>query len=156
MGRNTLAEEHFVPIEGYKNYEVSNYGRVCNVRTGADLKPRSDSSGFQNVILYGYGKPKNFGVHRLVAQAFFVDFNDDIEVKHISGDKTDNSVRNLTLGAPLRIKVRIVETGQEFSSMKACAEFLGVDTSRVSNILNPDDPHRTIKGQTIELVDKSE
>ena len=92
-------EELFVEIEGCPNYAVSNYGTVVNVKTGRELKPWRHSILSKKLLvkLPIDGKRKNFLVHRLVAQAFFVDYSDDIDVKHLSGNIQDNCVTNLHL-----------------------------------------------------------
>lgn len=91
-------EELFVDIEGFPNYIVSNYGRVINRVHGWDLKVFRGHDGHCRVKLYNAGAPKNKQVHHLVAQAFFVDWEEGLEVLHIIADFDDNSVTNLTLG----------------------------------------------------------
>jgi len=98
LGKEVMqVEEIFVEIPGYSNYAVSNYGTVCNVKHERDLTPQPDSKGRMLVQLYKNGIPKTFFVHRLVAQAFFVDYDDDADVYHISEDKADNCITNLHL-----------------------------------------------------------
>lgn len=144
-------EEHFVPIEGFDHYSISNYGTVVNTRTGTDLTPRADSNGYLRVALYKRGKGFERMIHRLVAQAFFVDFTPSIDVKHISENFQDNSVRNLTLNANKRIRVRIVETGMEFDSLQACGDFLGGRASYVSDFFKG--RRKSYKGYTFEVID---
>jgi len=92
-------EEVFVEIEGYPNYAVSNYGTVVNAKHNRDLKPwvHSKNVGKLIVKLSRNGVAKNFFVHRLVAQAFFVNYGEEVDVRHISGDYSDNCVTNLHL-----------------------------------------------------------
>lgn len=90
-------EELFVPVEDYDNYVVSNYGRVVSVKRDIDLSPSRNKDGRLTVSLYKNGVPKTFYVHRLVAQAFFINYSQDTNVRHISIDYDDNSVGNLTL-----------------------------------------------------------
>lgn len=149
-----LAEEHWVPVPGFPNYEVSNMGRVVNIKTGVDLKPRTTNLGYVQVALYDKGIRMDRVIHRIVAQAFFVDYDDNIEVRHINGDKTENTVRNLTLGAKKRIAVRIVENGMEFDSLLACGSYLGGDSRGVSNVINDPKRHKSYKGYTFEVIDK--
>lgn len=143
-------------VPGFDNYEVSNYGRVCNVKRGTDLQPRTDPAGFQTVALYNNGVRREFGVHRLVAMVFFADFEDGIEIKHINEDKTENTVRNLTLGRRLKIRVRIRETGEEFDSLTACAAHIGGNQNGVSQVVNQNDKtrkHHSYLGYTFEVID---
>lgn len=93
--------EVLVPVVGFPNYEVSNYGRVVNVVRERDLKLLIHTpSGLQYVQLYRDGVKYSWFVHRLVARTFFMDYTESIFVDFINGDKFDCCVLNLTLGAP--------------------------------------------------------
>lgn len=94
----TELEELFVDIPGYPNYLVSNYGRVINKVHGYDLKFSHGTQGHCKVKLYHDGISRDKQVHQLVAQAFFLEWEEGLEVKHIIADFNDNSVTNLTLG----------------------------------------------------------
>lgn len=82
-------EEHYVPVEGYKDYEVSNLGNVRNVRTRALVK-LFDVNGYKYACL---GTGYQTGVHRLVAKAFL--HETDIYVNHIDENRSNNRVDNL-------------------------------------------------------------
>lgn len=92
-----MIEELWVPVEGFPNYEVSNYGRVVNITRGNDLKPSPDKNGFLRVGLTKNGRVKHFALHRLVAQHFFLNYRDGKEVHFLNDDKTDCTVANITL-----------------------------------------------------------
>lgn len=92
-----MLDEYWVAVEGFPNYKVSNYGRVVNITTDKDLKPQNNGTGRQQVFLYSYGLRIPYYVHRLVAQAFFLNYSEEVDVIHKNGDHTDNSVLNLTL-----------------------------------------------------------
>lgn len=98
-----FVEEVFVEIPGYSNYAVSNYGSVVNVKTERDMT-LEERDGKYLVSLYSNGVRRRFFVHRLVAQAFFVDFDSAVEVWHISSDLHDNCITNLHLEAPRRYR----------------------------------------------------
>lgn len=94
-------DEVWVEI-GVGAYEVSNFGRVLNGNTGRDLTPSPDKNGYLRVALYYKGVRHDVYVHRLVARAFFLNYAKGVEVKHKNGNKDDNAVLNLTLGAGCR------------------------------------------------------
>ena len=91
--------ETFVAIRGFPSYQISNHGRVIsNVREPARfLTPSLTSAGYLIVKLYKDGKPKTFGIHRLIAM-HFLDIPEDEDamvVDHINLNKTDNRIENL-------------------------------------------------------------
>lgn len=93
-------EEIFKDIEGYEEYQISNFGRVKSLnynRTGKEkiLKSYSNTDGYLQVDLYKQGKRKGFKIHRLVADTFLDNPNNYEEVNHIDEDKTNNHVTNL-------------------------------------------------------------
>ena len=92
-----MLEELWVPVEGFPNYEVSNYGRVVNVNTGRDLKAQVHKAGYLKVKLFHNGSCQFFYVHRLVARAFFVDYDERFTVELINEIRTDCTVANITL-----------------------------------------------------------
>lgn len=95
-------EELWVTFDLLPNYAVSNYGRVVNVKTNRDLRPSADANGYMRVALYNKGVRHETYVHRLVAKAFFLNYEEGVEVKHKNRVFTDNTVLNLTLGEKCR------------------------------------------------------
>tara|TARA_R110000744_G_scaffold103907_1_gene199082 strand:+ start:127 stop:609 length:483 start_codon:yes stop_codon:yes gene_type:complete len=89
-------------IEGFKDYEVSNLGRVKSLKCNKErfLKPNSGkSSGYLKVNLYKNTKMKTRRIHQLIAIAF-LNHNPDgykLVVAHINNVKTDNRLENLQL-----------------------------------------------------------
>ena len=81
------------PIPGFPNYEISDDGRVRNVRTGKEKK-RTINNGYEVVNIWHQNKSKLMLVHRLVAMAFVPgDFS--LSVNHIDGNKLNNNKDNL-------------------------------------------------------------
>lgn len=93
-------QEEWRDIEGYKNYQVSNMGRVKSLgndksRKEKILKQRKNNKGYLMVALWKDGKSKTCTVHRLVAQAFIDNPNNHPQVNHKDENKTNNAVSNL-------------------------------------------------------------
>ena len=86
-------------IVGFEDlYEITDDARIFNKKTGRELKqPIHYSNGYKKVTLSKDGKPYYFRVHRLVAQAFVPNYNEDecTQVDHIDGDKLNNNASNL-------------------------------------------------------------
>lgn len=50
------------------------------------------------------------------------------------------------------VRVKILETGQEFNSIQACADYLNVHVNWIRNILRDSDPHKVCHGYHIVKV----
>ena len=81
-------------VDGYPLYEVSNTGRVRNVRTGKMLNGH-DKRGYLVAALYNEGHKLQIGIHRLVAQAFLEPDPLRHFVNHKDGNKSNNNAENL-------------------------------------------------------------
>ena len=62
--------EEFRMVQGFIDYQISNMGRVLNVKTKRILKPYNDGRGYLVVGLYKDSKRHMCKVHRLVANEF--------------------------------------------------------------------------------------
>jgi len=85
--------EIWMQIDGYKNYYVSNFGRVKNVKNERILKQTIGTTGYFTLRL-GRNSP-NQRVHRLVAFAFCANPDNRKCVDHIDGNKLNNNFNNL-------------------------------------------------------------
>jgi len=103
-----IVEELWEPIEGHENYLVSNYGEVINKKTNYALRSCSDHKGYQKVSLYKNGIRETKYIHRMVAKAFLIDYEDGLAVVHkIENNKLDNSVLNLKVSVKKKRKAFI-------------------------------------------------
>lgn len=95
-------KEIWADIKGYEGkYQVSNTGKVrslnyCNTGKIKELKQRISWTGLADVCLSKNNKRKFYMVSRLVAEAFIPNPLFKEHVIHISLNKLDNSVNNLT------------------------------------------------------------
>lgn len=81
-----------------KYYSISNYGRLKSFKEKAEgkiLKNINKKGGYFSVVLRANGKVRYTRIHRLVAEAFLPNFNAQLEVNHIDGNKQNNHVKNL-------------------------------------------------------------
>lgn len=94
-------------IEGFNNYEVSNYGNVrkkaCNIIYKNKMKAsykekklkKELSKNYLRVTLSQNNIQKKFLIHRLVALYFLNNENQKKCVNHIDGNKINNNYLNL-------------------------------------------------------------
>lgn len=145
-------EERWVEIEDFPNYSISNNGRVMNNKTRRLLSFWFINSGYLCVGLWNETGQHHKTVHRLVANAFVYKENEDFEVNHLDGDKSNNYDWNLEWvsrsqnrqhaydtglqNPPNRQKVRIIETGEIFESQLACAKAIGGRQSTIQRLIN--------------------
>ena len=88
-------------IEEYEgDYQVSNRGRVMSLKFGREKILKGCTAGAYRIIdLYnGKGEGRNvYYVARLVVQYFLPDWDENLEVDHINGVKTQNNIENLRM-----------------------------------------------------------
>lgn len=94
-------------IKGFDDYEVSNLGRIRSldrfvkngngfrIVRGKILKLFMDKDGYQTVSLHKKTKSCNKKCHRLVAEAFLSNPQNNPQINHINCTKADNRASNL-------------------------------------------------------------
>jgi hypothetical protein len=88
--------EQWRPADGFELYEVSDLGRVRNVKSGRLLAGATNGGGYLQVQFRApNGKKKTLSVHRLVAIAFHGFPAPGQVCNHLSGVKADNRAQNL-------------------------------------------------------------
>ena len=76
--------------------KIRSNGRLDN-RKGKKLKPGIDKDGYLRITLTNNGKRKSYYVHRLVARTYLKDYNEQLQVNHKNGIKTENRIENLEM-----------------------------------------------------------
>lgn len=90
--------EEYRPIPNYKDYEISNLGKVRSLKQGSHgriLKPTHDRKNYLRVALSNCDGVQRFFVHRLVAMSFIPNPYSLPIVNHKDNNPSNNTVGNL-------------------------------------------------------------
>ena len=86
-------------ITGYEGlYRISDDSKVINIKTGKTIKPWINNKGYQCIDLTKDGERKHMLLHRLMAEAFVPNPNNDPIVLHLDNDKCNTDPSNLVWG----------------------------------------------------------
>ena len=81
-------------------YQVSNLGRVKNVKRNKVKVLDTNNAGYLRVQLCDNDRRKRYFIHRLVAHVFVSGYFDGAQVNHIDMDRTNNCADNLEWVTP--------------------------------------------------------
>lgn len=88
------------PIKNYGNYEISNTGKIINLKRSKVLIESVSVYGYCLVTLCQNNIRVSKRVHRLVAQAFIPNPEGKPQINHIDGNKLHNHTTNLEWTTP--------------------------------------------------------
>lgn len=142
-----IKNPELVSIEGFPNYKIDTNGNVFNAK-GKKLKQEKTNTGYLRVSLSNDTvKHQRKSVHRLVAETFIPNPNNLPQINHLNKNKTDNRIDNLEWCTPIDnlnysnvidkasvakfTKVKCVNTGQIYNSVKEAADSLGLHHSNI-------------------------
>ena len=148
-------------IKGFEDYFIDKEGNIYN-KNKTLKKVSIDRGGYKVAFLYRSRRVVPILVHRLVALQYIP--QTDEYVNHINGDKLDNRVENLewcsakynarhrdllhpTMYDGQKIKVRCIDTGEEFDSLKSAARMCG---GNIPNLKISIEKKRAYKGFRFE------
>lgn len=152
-------------INGYDNYSISTNSQIRNDITGKIKSTRVNKRGYPIVDLYLDGNRQTERVHRLVANTYISNPDNKPQINHIDGNKRNNDISNLEwctasenmiyafengLSKPSRgmlgkrnpnggrpgKPIRIIETGEVFSSITECEKAIDGDNRHICDCLS--------------------
>ena len=146
VSSDTNDTEYWKKIDGFKNYSVSNLGRVRNDKRKTFKTLQLDDAGYYTISLWKNNERKDFRVNRLVGLAFIPNPDNLPEVHHINPyNKKNNRVSNLKW-------VTSLENGQS----KNKTVNIGCVSSYVTKGIKYSKAKITIYGKQYTFDDKNE
>ena len=138
------------PLYNYPGYEGSPDGQIRNVRTQRVLKPVINGSGVPVLSLQTDNGQRSVNARRVLAETFTGE-HPGMDVRYRDPDNDSLAIDNLewctrsetiqrgydrgTKKSPTCVRVRVVETGETYDTIKECAEATGCDKSDISKYL---------------------
>lgn len=155
MDPQDLPNEIWKPILGYKDYQISNMGRIKNFshshRIWHLVKTQWNAvTGREYVTLYQNNKKHSLQVARLVAHAFVPGYTDNAEVRYKNGNPHDNHACNLMWNTNYphensktdhSFKLIKYKNHYEFKTVSAFAKFLGMSETQTRRWLDKPSKH---------------
>ena len=134
-------------------YEISNLGKIRNIKSKRVLKLTKSHNGYLKTNLSKKGKLKTVFIHRLVAEAFIPNPNNLPQVNHKDGNKENNNVFNLEFCTEKHNSLHAVRAGlikvkkvvsydiidkntKNYESVKKAAEEINCNYKKIYNAIH--------------------
>ena len=157
--------EIWKPLKNFPSYNGSTEGRIMNIKTQRILKTFLNNDGYLQVCLRKNSKQYTVKVGRVIAETFLGE-HPGMDVSYKNGDRSDICVDNLewctrqetirrafkrgTKIPSRQISVRVIETGNVYNSIRACAREINCSQTDICNYLFGRRPN--VKGYHFERV----
>ena len=111
-------------------YTISSYGKVKG--QNGRLMKTSIRKGYETVSLrIDKNQARMCSVHRLVAETFLPNFDNDLTVDHINGIKTDNNVNNLCMvSRGQNTRISLDNNNEIYELIRQAINTLGYDETK--------------------------
>ena len=157
--------EVWKPIRNFPSYNASNKGRIMNIRTQRIMKTFVNSKGYETVCLRKNNRQYTVRVHKIIAETFLGE-HPGMDIRHKNYKRSDNDVSNLEWCTrskvisdsyergdrkPSRqIPVKVLETGKEYNSIRACARDIRCAQTEISRYFSGKRSH--VKGYHFDRI----
>lgn len=157
--------EIWKPLKNFPSYNGSTEGRIMNVKTGRIIKTFITDKGYIQACLRKNNQQYTVKVARVIAETFLGE-HPGMDVTYKNGDRSDICVDNLEWRTrseiiqsafdrgskipPRQIPVRVIETGDVYTSIRACARDISCYQIDICKCLRGELNH--VKGYHFERV----
>lgn len=157
--------EIWKPLRNFPSYNGSTEGRIMNVKTQRIMKPFMNGKGYLQVCLRKNNQQYTVKVSKVIAETFLGE-HPGMDVTYKNGNRLDIDIYNLewctrkevirrafergTKISPRQIPVRIVETGETYDSIRACARDIGCHQTDICKFLHGE--LKQVKGYHFERI----
>ena len=113
-------------------YQVSSYGRIKGINGKIMNLRQHPKTKYLTVNLRPKkGVQKTYSVHRLVAETFLDNFDEQLVVDHINGIKTDNKIENLRqIKHKLNIQIGVNNFNEIYNCVRQVIDKIGYDKTK--------------------------
>lgn len=155
--------EIWKPLKNFPSYNGSSEGRIMNIKTQRIMKTHTNEKGYVQVCLRKNNQQYTVRVHKIIAETFLGE-HPGMDVRHKDLDNSNNRVDNLEWctrsetiqsafdrGSKIpsrQVPVLVIETGEIYNSIRACARDLSCQQTDICKCLNGELKH--VKGYHFE------
>lgn len=157
--------EIWKPLKNFPSYNGSSEGRIMNIKTQRIMKSFVNSDGYLQVCLRKNNKQYTVKVSKVIAETFLGE-HPGMDVTYKNGNRLDIDICNLewctrqeiirkafergTKVPSRQIPVKVIETGKNYDSIRACARDIGCYQTDISKCLSG--KAKQVKGYHFERV----
>ena len=129
--KNEIWKPIIIPNIEPGRYIISNFGNIYDMKNNKYLKQHQSNNGYLSASLSG----SSYLIHRLVAETFIAKRNNDqIQVNHIDGIKTNNMITNLEWSYPKENTRHAFDTGLAINNIGENSHLSKFTNSQVEEI----------------------
>lgn len=157
--------EIWKPLKNFPSYNGSSKGRIMNIKTQRIMKPFLNENGYLQVCLRKNNRQYTVKVGKVIAETFLGE-HPGMDVTYKNGDRSDIDICNLewctrqevirrafergTKIPSRQIPVRVIETGEVYDSIRACARDIDCYQTDICKFLRGE--LKQVKGYHFERV----